>query len=211
MEIEQTPLRTAIMRITSDMLDNPDKHGIYETGRFMDRIEQLMCDMMVAPEVMELSGSEAVMGLLAWLTTRDETTVLGPSEVVDIDLYTRFVETNNLTEPRESWHELLIHPEQLPPKPVPELVSESASEPVAEFSIFDLLESLGFQPMGLSDESADVEVDFDVGMSDLPQPDKINKKPEAKLYDGSAFLVEGTFKEVLDYVIENVLGGSKVE
>lgn len=211
MEIEQTPLRTAIMRIMSDMLDSPDDDGIYETGRFMDRIEQLMCDMMAAPEVMELSGSEAVMGLLAWLTTRDETTVLGPSEVVDIDLYTRFVETNNLKEPRESWHELLIHPEQLPPEPVPELVSESASEPVAEFSIFDLLESLGFQPMGLSDESADLKIDFDVGVSDFSEPDKINKKPEAKLYDGSAFLVEGTFKEVLDYVIENVLGGSKVE
>ena len=116
MEAQQTPLRTAIMRIMSDMLDSADEHGIYETGRFMDRIEQLLCDMMVAPEVLQLSGSEAVMGFLAWLTTRDETTVLSPSQEVDISLYERFVETNQLTEPREAWHELLIHPKPLEPE-----------------------------------------------------------------------------------------------
>ena len=110
MEKEQTPLRTAIMRIMSEMLDSPDSHGIYETGRFMDQIEQLLCDMMAAPEVMQLSGSEAVMGFLAWLTTRDETTVLGPHQTVDITLYERFVEANKLNEPREMYHQLLVHP-----------------------------------------------------------------------------------------------------
>ena len=97
MEVQQTPLRTAIMRLMSDMLDQPNQHGLYKTGQFMDSIEQLICDMMVAPEAMQLSGSEAVIGFLAWLTTRDETTVFGPNEVVDIGLYKRFVAANHLT------------------------------------------------------------------------------------------------------------------
>ncbi len=42
-------LRTAICRIMSEMLDNPDEHGIYPTGRFMDRIEALLVSMMAAP------------------------------------------------------------------------------------------------------------------------------------------------------------------
>lgn len=126
MEAQQTPLRTAIMRIMSDMLDSADEHGIYETGRFMDRIEQLLCDMMVAPEVLQLSGSEAVFGLLAWLTTRDETTVLGPSQDVDVTIVERFIEANGLTEPREAWHELLTHPKE----PEPEVAPASAPAPL---------------------------------------------------------------------------------
>jgi len=122
MEAQQTPLRTAIMRIMSDMLDNPCEHGLYDTGRFMDRIEQLLCDMMAAPEVMQLSGSEAVFGLLAWLTTRDETTVLGPHQQVDVSIATQFVEANRLAEPREAWHELLTHPKT----EVPEIASLSS-------------------------------------------------------------------------------------
>lgn len=202
MEIEQTPLRTAIMRITSDMLDSPDKHGIYETGRFMDRIEQLMCDMMAAPEVMQLSGSEAVMGFLAWLTTRDETTVFGPSEVVDIDLYARFVETNNLTEPRESWHELLIHPEQLPPKPVSDTVKLDGLTVTALRD--DVPEdAFEFEGGGLS---ADIEMDFDVGMPDFPQPDEMNKGPCVALFgpDGE-FIVSGSIDEIVT-VLANKIG-----
>ena len=45
-------LRTAVMRIMSEMLDNPDEHGIYQTGRFMDRIEALLEAMMGAQDVM---------------------------------------------------------------------------------------------------------------------------------------------------------------
>ena len=67
-----TPLRTAVMRIMSEMLDDPDADGIYPTGRFMDRIEALLHSMMGAPEVMQLSGSEAVYGFVAWLTTSDD-------------------------------------------------------------------------------------------------------------------------------------------
>lgn len=116
MEVQQTPLRTAIMRIMSDMLDSPDEHGIFETGRFMDRIEQLLCDMMGAPEVMQLSGSEALFGLMGWLTTRNETTVLGPHQQVDVSIVSRFMEANGLTEPRAAWHELLTHPKELCPE-----------------------------------------------------------------------------------------------
>lgn len=120
MEAQQTPLRTAIMRLMSDMLDNPCKHGIYDTGRFMDKIEQLLCDMMAVPEVMQLSGSEAIFGLLGWLTTRDETTVFGPNEEVDVDIIAQFIETNGLSEPREAWDMLLTHPAPSDPEPVPE-------------------------------------------------------------------------------------------
>ncbi len=120
MEAKQTPLRTAIMRIMSDMLDNPDEHGIYLTGRFMDRIEQLLCDMMGAPEVTQLSGSEAVMGFLGWLTTRDITTVIGRDTLGGeaIELWEQFCDANGLSKPRESWHELLTHPKPLTPDSV---------------------------------------------------------------------------------------------
>jgi len=117
MEAQQTPLRTAIMRLMSDMLDNPCKHGLYDTGRFMDKIEQLLCDMMVAPEVMQLSGSEAIFGLMGWLTTRDETTVLGPHQEVDVSIIERFMEVNHLADPREAWDMLLTHPKPLSSEP----------------------------------------------------------------------------------------------
>ncbi len=114
-------LRTAIMRIMSEMLDSPDEHGIYETGRFMDRIESLLESMMAAPEVMQLSGSEAVFGFAAWLTTADrfenvETNPgYGPTQDAAFwaDLVGKFNKTNELNEPREMWQELLTHPKTI--------------------------------------------------------------------------------------------------
>lgn len=111
-------LRTAIMRIMSEMLDDPDEHGIYPTGRFMDRIEALLVSMMAAPEVMQLSGSEAVYGFAAWLTTADEfefvsrNSAFGPTQdsAPWAELVDRFCKTNRLREPRERWDRLLIHP-----------------------------------------------------------------------------------------------------
>lgn len=224
MEAEQTPVRTAIMRIMSDMLDNPDEHGIYETGRFMDHIEQLLCDMMAAPEVCELSGSEAVFGLMAWLTTRNETTVLGPHQVVDIEIIERFIKTNHLKEPRESWHELLVHPSE------PDLVEVSKSEQpddAAEESVFDFV-----------DVHADIKIDPD---PDFPSVDAAEPKPfpfyidltvvgdiaALKIFsvdieneiepildsDASSGLettlgeplVEGTLKQILEFIIKNGL------
>lgn len=113
-----TPLRTAIMRIMSTMLDNPDEHGIYATGEFMDRIEALLDSMMVAPEVMQLSGSEAVFGFAAWLTTSDEfeqvrrNPTYGPTQDAApwADMVGRFCTINHLSDPREEWSGLLTHP-----------------------------------------------------------------------------------------------------
>ena len=107
-------LRTAVMRIMSDMLDNPDKHGIYETGRFMDRIEHLLVALMAAPEVLQLSGSEALFGFIAWLTTREEETTIVLGSTQDCaglpDLIDEFCKINQLSDPREGWSELLTHP-----------------------------------------------------------------------------------------------------
>jgi hypothetical protein len=37
--VDTNPIRTAICRIMSEMLDNPDEHGIYPTTKFMDQME----------------------------------------------------------------------------------------------------------------------------------------------------------------------------
>lgn len=120
-------LRTAVMRIMSEMLDDPEMppappsdlpEGIYPTGRFMDRIEALLESMMAAPEVMQLSGSEAVFGFAAWLTTADrfenaETNPgYGPTQDAAFwcELVGEFNKVNGLSEPREQWSELLTHP-----------------------------------------------------------------------------------------------------
>lgn len=114
-----TPLRTAVMRIMSEMLDDPDADGIYPTGRFMDRIEALLHSMMGAPEVMQLSGSEAVYGFVAWLTTSDDfenilkNPPFGPTQDAApwAELVNQFCIINQLAEPREEWNMLLTHPE----------------------------------------------------------------------------------------------------
>lgn len=111
-------LRTAIMRIMSEMLDDPDEHGIFDTKRFLDRIEALMEAMMVAPESMQLSGAEAVYGFTAWLTTADRfeqtrhNPQYGPTQNAApwADMAYEFCDTNGLTDPREQWAELLTHP-----------------------------------------------------------------------------------------------------
>lgn len=119
---EHDVLRTAVMRIMSDMLDNPSENGIYDTGLFMDRIEALLVALMAAPEVMQLSGSEAVFGFTAWLTTADE--FENPSKIPPYgptqdaapwaDFAGRFILTNHLAAPREEWHRLLTHPKAEP-------------------------------------------------------------------------------------------------
>ena len=105
-------LRTAIMRIMSEMLDDPDTNGIYPTTRFMDRIESLLVSMMAAPDVMKLSGSEAIFGFIAWLTGNEDEYAIGPKENCGVwpDLIEEFCLVNNLDSPREQWTELLTHP-----------------------------------------------------------------------------------------------------
>ncbi len=105
-------LRTAVMRLMSEMLDDPDGHGLYDTGRFMDRIEALLTSMMAAPEVLQLSGSEALFGFAAWLTCRDEAVTASAKHdaAVWAELVDEFCKTNHLAEPREQWDTLLTHP-----------------------------------------------------------------------------------------------------
>ena len=201
MEAQQTPLRTAIMRIMSDMLDSADDDGIYETGRFMDRIEQLLCDMMAADEVMQLSGSEAVMGFLAWLTTRDETTVLGPHQEVDISLYERFVETNHLTEPRETWHELLTHPKEPEPEPVPEAVpaplefGRTINPEIRGLILTALADAFNEDEEGPVDEPKDSPIDSE----------ELDRYVEVIRIggDGSRVIARGTLDEVLFALTES--------
>ncbi len=59
-----------------------------------------------------LSGSEALYGFIAWLTTRkEEVTFSGHHEAsIAADLIDRFCKTNHLTEPRDNWSDNLTHP-----------------------------------------------------------------------------------------------------
>jgi hypothetical protein len=60
----------------------------------------------------ELTAAEALYGFCAWLTTRDERTVMSASDdAAPIpQLIAEFCKVNDLKEPREDWHEGLIHP-----------------------------------------------------------------------------------------------------
>ncbi len=60
----------------------------------------------------ELSGSEAVFGFVAWLTTRDTEVVFGAKHDASVacDLVAKFCETNKLKKPSENYHHQLIHP-----------------------------------------------------------------------------------------------------
>ena len=64
-------------------------------------------------DLKELTGSEAIYGFCAWLSTRKEITKFGSKiNCVPIaDLIKEFCETNNLTDPRDNWTDNLIHPE----------------------------------------------------------------------------------------------------
>ena len=114
MSKENGVLRTAIMRAMSEMLDNPDEHGIYPTGEFMDRMEQLLVAMMAAPEVVQLSGSEALFGFMAWLTSGSKRvgplSSLANHAVQAAGLVDEFCRVNNLADPREGWSQLLTQP-----------------------------------------------------------------------------------------------------
>lgn len=63
-------------------------------------------------EMSELSASEALYGFCGWLTSKEEITVMGSSEdaSVVVGLIADFCKENNLAEPREGWHLVLIHP-----------------------------------------------------------------------------------------------------
>ena len=60
----------------------------------------------------QLSGSEAVYGLLGWLTSRKEVTILSGSHDASAaaEAAKEFCEENNLDDPSESWADKLTHP-----------------------------------------------------------------------------------------------------
>lgn len=59
-----------------------------------------------------LNGSEAVYGLLDWLTCRDKEVTFSAKHNASIaaELAKQFCEENNLGEPRDDYHTRLIHP-----------------------------------------------------------------------------------------------------
>lgn len=60
----------------------------------------------------QLSGSEAVYGFAAWLTTKNEPVVISAHKdaAYVCDLVSQFCEINNLDEPRSNWTNNLTHP-----------------------------------------------------------------------------------------------------
>ncbi len=59
-----------------------------------------------------LNPSEAVYGFAAWLTTREEKTIMSSSDDAApiANLVEEFCRANNLPEPSEHWPRNLIHP-----------------------------------------------------------------------------------------------------
>lgn len=59
-----------------------------------------------------LNGSEAVYGLLAWLTCRDEVVTFSAKHnaAIAAELADQFCKENNLANPRDDYHTRLIHP-----------------------------------------------------------------------------------------------------
>lgn len=60
-----------------------------------------------------LSPSEALYGFVGWLTSRKEKTVMSSSTDCAgiLPLVEEFCKHNRLPEPREGWHDSLIHPD----------------------------------------------------------------------------------------------------
>lgn len=61
-----------------------------------------------------MTASEALFGFCAWLTTREEKTVMSSGDNCGgiADLVKEFCEVNNLPEPRENWTDYLTHPKK---------------------------------------------------------------------------------------------------
>ena len=62
----------------------------------------------------KLTASEALFGFCAWLTTREEKTIMSASDdAAPMPMLIRkFCDTNILEEPRIDWHNNLIHPRE---------------------------------------------------------------------------------------------------
>ena len=63
-----------------------------------------------------MTGSEAIYGFVAWLTSREgEDVIMGSSQICSgiPELITEFCKVNNLSEPRENWPDYLTHPKKV--------------------------------------------------------------------------------------------------
>jgi len=62
----------------------------------------------------KLSGSEAIFGFCAWLTTRKKVTTMSSNHNAApiVDLITQFCETNKLHEIRDHWADNLTPPKE---------------------------------------------------------------------------------------------------
>jgi hypothetical protein len=69
-------------------------------------------DKIDGSQPLGLSASEAVYGVLGWLTSLSDPVTLGAhyDASVAADAAKAFCDANELDEPRESWHCNLIHP-----------------------------------------------------------------------------------------------------
>ena len=60
----------------------------------------------------KLTASEALYGFAGWLTSRDEKTIMSACDDAAhiAHLVDQFCKENSLAEPRDGWHNNLIHP-----------------------------------------------------------------------------------------------------
>ncbi len=67
---------------------------------------------MKTKELNEMTGSESVYGFCAWLTTRDEKTVMSAKNdsAKITELIKEFCDVNKLSTPRDNWTDFLKHP-----------------------------------------------------------------------------------------------------
>lgn len=68
----------------------------------------------MANKKIQLTGSEAVFGFAAWLTTRIEITMMSSrhDSAPIAELVSEFIDTNGLEDPRENWEKILKHPDK---------------------------------------------------------------------------------------------------
>jgi len=68
--------------------------------------------MLDGPPTRKLSGSEALFGFIAWLTTNGKNYSIGPDKDCAVwpPLIREFCETNGLDDPSHDWAEYLTHP-----------------------------------------------------------------------------------------------------
>ncbi|KKL70064.1 hypothetical protein LCGC14_2108630 [marine sediment metagenome] len=62
----------------------------------------------------KISASEALFGFMGWLTTRDETLMIGAQHECSpvADVVKEFCDANSLEEPRDNWHHHFVHPKE---------------------------------------------------------------------------------------------------